>query len=155
MAPAESQPVLPPLGAGVDPVDLEPIPPYVNGVLIGGLFIRGPDGLVVAEIKCNRHEMYVKCPQCKAVRTRNFTRSAQPAKQYQGRPLGYLAAWVLKGSEPQFLDAAEHKHPDSNPTFAERQACRARLAAEPNALVFFNLERKRRRGEGEEPEIFK
>jgi uncharacterized C2H2 Zn-finger protein len=139
----------------LDSVDTDPLPPPVEGALLGRLAVRGLDGEVYAEIKGGRSEMYVRCPRCGVVRTRSFIRSALKVRKFQGRPLGYLAAWVLKGLEDEFASAASHKHSDCFPTYEERLHNRMLLAAEPNADDFFGVERRQRKGEGLEPVGFK
>ena len=66
----------------------------------------------------------------------------------QGRPLGWMAAWLeLHAEHPT---AEEHKL-CCHPTLDQRQSARARLAALPSSVGLLSKERDLREGEGDEP----
>lgn len=88
-------------------------------------------------------------PPCKRDR-----RSTQGTRLAQGRPLGFLVAWL--GSGIDCRDRRKHmskealaiSHADR---LAARVALEARAVAEPDVHALLALEREQRGGEGPEP----
>lgn len=99
-------------------------------------------------------EFYAKCPceghgRCIATRTVKSGR-----RPWQGRPLGFLSAWVSAASS--CADKAAHMA--FVPTYEERRAARRDLHKQEQAGIlarFEVLERERRPGEDSEPECFR
>ena len=87
----------------------------------------------------------VVCPECR--KTRACTRNDRfPA---QGRPPGFLAAWLVQGpAHESRVDHRDHGWP-SRP---DRIAARNRLKALPGAAELFSRVAERRDGEASEPE---
>jgi hypothetical protein len=120
---------------------------------LGLSVFRGAD--VVAEecIKYNpaRDEFYAVCKDLRHGRC-VATRSAHGGRRAaQGRPLGFLAAWVVKGDSCS--DRAQHM--TLQPSQADRLAARSDLAQplqEGLLADFLAKERARREDEAEEPE---
>ena len=96
-----------------------------------------------------RRQFYAVCPwdvahgKCRRSRTADKT-----SKKAQGRPLGYLAAWLMASGEY----ANNQAHGDFKPTHDERRVARATLAGQRHADTFFKFERSPRTSEDEEPE---
>lgn len=85
----------------------------------------------------------------KCVMTRTLMASSTPGRAGQGRPLGFLAAWLAAG-----LDAptkAVH-WAASGVAKSNRQAARSALRAAPGGDALLSLERVRREGEDSEPD---
>lgn len=101
-----------------------------------------------------RQEFYAVCGRgchgklCRKVRTSRGSQDTH--KSAQGRPLGFLAAWLLGGASEAVDTADAHKWGVAC-TREERVAARARLAACPGAEGLMSYERARRDGEPEEP----
>lgn len=122
-----------------------------------GLVVRavsGGAGLAYIKHKPQVDDVFLVCPYhkgCSKTRTLHAPSSSAPAgRRGQGRPLGYLAAWLLQGAG--FTSKGDHFA--SVPSFAERVAARTLLKEEPNWPEFAQLERSRGDGEGSEPENF-
>ena len=114
------------------------------------LYVRGPDGAIVGEIKVKptSNDMFVRCykhRQCFKTKTLN----ASERKLSQGRPAGFLAAWVLEADD--WASASEHNR-FCVPSMAKRSAARRALEQEPNFQDFGSKERPLRPGEGPEPD---
>jgi hypothetical protein len=117
------------------------------------------DGIVEASNDCLKYNVandnfYIKC--CNPAHDRCIlTRSAHGGRRVaQGRPIGALAAWVIKAFE--FDTAASHKR-DCRPSHAERLRARRDLlqgGQEALARLFFEKERPKHDDEGSEPELF-
>jgi hypothetical protein len=73
----------------------------------------------------------------------------------QGRPLGFLAAWLLRGPKCSVKELHSNlKKTLGTRTFQEeRLAARQYLKQFPEFQILFELERPPRDGEGEEPEL--
>ena len=65
----------------------------------------------------------------------------------KGRPLGYLAAWLMVAS-----DQSDHAHYAHEPTLEKRKEAREVLKTLVGAAALMALERPQREGEPEEPE---
>ena len=97
-----------------------------------------------------RQEIYATCGvrghgSCILTRTTKIGR-----KKGQGRPVGFLAAWLQAG--PTF--GSKDAHMKHKPTFPERAAARRSLKTLPGVVDFFNMERLALEGEGSEPDEF-
>ena len=80
-----------------------------------------------------------------------LSRSAEEGrKPSQGRPLGFLVAWLAKGAE--LPDKSSHWNKDHWPSHEERLACRRQLAVVEGGEGLLLSERVQRPDEGEEPE---
>ena len=88
--------------------------------------------------------VYAYCKTCKKRKTR--TVQASGARRTQGRPIGLLVAWLGMRcpGDPVAVFA-------SRPSLEARQVARAALNDDPEAFVFFELERPARDGEESEP----
>ena len=87
------------------------------------------------------------------MRTRSFRRPPPTGKKQlgQGRPLGFLAAWLELGAT---LDADQHNSLQPNGVDIEqRLAARSRLNATPGAIRFQRRERSPGPDEDLEPEV--
>ena len=84
--------------------------------------------------------IYAYCKTSKKRKTR--TAQASGARRAQGRPIGLLVAWL---GMPCPGDPVMHFA--SRPSLEARQAARAALKGDPEAFVFFELERPARDGE--------
>ena len=79
-----------------------------------------------------------------------MTRGPRPG---QGRPLGFLCAWLL--ADLEFAGESEDDHKAFKPSFEQRQLARAELAAMEGSEWLFRLERPRADNEAaDEPELF-
>lgn len=91
------------------------------------------------------------CPvhgfRCRKTRTVNAGN-----RRGQGRPLGYLAAWLMHAR--RFPDQTAHAMRDASFTLAERQEARARLHGTVGTASLFHKERPRAVDEASEPESF-
>lgn len=98
----------------------------------------------------DRQEFYAICPmkEChgKCILTRTAKAGPKPG---QGRPLGFLAAWLRLCSEGQHPTRTQHLK--FRPTYEERLAARRSLADQPAAPFFFEKERAQADDEGLEP----
>ena len=98
--------------------------------------------------KPQAQDVFAKCPihpNCWKTKTlKSSTRNRN-----QGRPLGFLAAWVAQASDYESKD--DHIHL-CRPSFQERKAARQTLKAEANSPMFFGLERAQAAGEDSEPD---
>lgn len=89
--------------------------------------------------------------QCKISRT---VHPGRGANAWQGRPLGFLAAWILEHDKGYYEDA--HKHIfKCKPQFALRCRARALISDDPLYPAFTLWERPPHLGEGDEPRIYK
>ena len=80
-----------------------------------------------------------------------LSRSAEGGrKPSQGRPLGFLVAWLCQGVE--LPDKATHWNREAWPDHDARLACRQGLPLVEGGVDLLLCERERREGEGEEPE---
>lgn len=68
----------------------------------------------------------------------------------QGRPLGYLMAWLAQGDA--HASQRDHMQGGAKISLAERQAGREALRGINGSQFLFDAERPRRQGEGEEPD---
>ena len=89
--------------------------------------------------------------------TRQVTASRVAGREGQGRPLGMLAAWVARGTLPEFDSMELHvgmvKY-GPLPDHEERRLARESLAGLPDLDWFLGMERPRRDDEeDEEPAI--
>lgn len=92
------------------------------------------------------------CAHERCVKVRASRSAAATKRLSQGRPLGYLMAWLRVG--PNFVDSHDHKFEawaTGKPTLAERQAAREALCELPGAEALLARERPRRPGEEDEP----
>ena len=99
-----------------------------------------------------RHSYFTaRCEQpghFRCVLTRSSEEGRRPA---QGRPLGLLTSWLHVGVG--LASKEEHWAADHWPTLAQRQEHRELLATYAGGAELLNLERDRRAGEGEEPDL--
>ncbi len=88
--------------------------------------------------------------------TRTGKVSKSLTKEHQGRPVGFLAAWLLKGSECVSLE--EHRGELTPLTLVfsqyERLEAREYLMTLPNGDTLVSFERPLRDGEPSEPLLF-
>lgn len=116
--------------------------PIAGGNLVGAIRIT--------EIG-DRRELYATCPcsakhgVCIKTRTANAGR-----RKGQGRPLGYLGAWLQAAARGDMATKADHMK--FMPSLAERRMARAAIARLPEAQRFFDFERSRGEDEASEPE---
>jgi hypothetical protein len=82
----------------------------------------------------------------------NRARTSRPGRaRHQGRPLGFLMAWLVHAVE--FVESYEHK--PFKPSFAQRRAARTALRLIPGSLALFHHERGKRDDEVDsEPDNF-
>lgn len=132
VAEALAPPLAPPLGGPRSSASAE----YVDG------------GHRLAFYDRNR-DFYATCgvhgARCRKTKTSNAS-LRNPA---QGRPCGFLRAWLLRAGD--FSTADEHKWM-CHPSFEERQSARQSLLNDPAAAALLSHERQQRSGEGPEPE---
>ena len=84
--------------------------------------------------------------------TRSTAASGARTRAAQGRPLGFLLAWLRCGCRADFVEASHHKTMRPWPSYDDRSRAREEFAAEPDAALWFAVERDRRDDEAEEPE---
>lgn len=108
----------------------------------------GDDILQVIKHKPTSQDVFVKCPYHEGCSKTKSLKSNQ-RNATQGRPLGYLAAWCLAGTD--FENKTDHQTM-CFPSKPSREEARRLLRLEHNADQFFNLERAKHEGEGSEPE---
>ena len=79
--------------------------------------------------------------------------SGVPGKEYVGRPLGTMLAWLKCGCDNSVADWAEHMNIFLLPTFShvERSRLRRELEAMPGGPTLLGQERRLRPGEPPEP----
>ena len=101
----------------------------------------------------DRREMYAVCP-CKGTHGACIkTRTCNPGRRRgQGRPLGYLAAWLRESTHADLATKADHMA--FTPSVAQRRAARASLVGADDVLRYTAFERPREAGEGSEPDEF-
>ena len=116
-----------------------------------GLAVKDAAGEVLTYIehKPQANDFFVKCPK-HAMCTKTRSLNTNCRNRYQGRCLGYLAAWAIQADE--FPNKAEHISAACVPSLESRREARNRLKEEPNSEEFFGLERVKREGEDSEPE---
>ena len=85
----------------------------------------------------------------RCVMTRTSSAGRRPG---QGRPLGFLTAWLAAAATHHSKE--EHFLKDHYPTLAERQAARASLRDRDGGADLLEQERPLRAGEEKEPEVF-
>lgn len=102
-------------------------------------FYRGGDFYAICS-ECDHGK------RCRKVRTAKYSKT----KRGQGRPLGYLCAWLARGDEHSC--AIEHKLLVGKIPYADREYFRALLHSVPGAQELFEYERKKLDDEFEEPE---
>jgi hypothetical protein len=127
-----------------------------RGSLAGVLTVRNASGTAVGFVKFNRHEFYAKCPKCGAVKTKTSRGAVHGNKPWQGRPIAFLASWLLMMYEADHSNAW-HKAKERVPTFEKRREQRTKLQHERGkSHPMFTLERPQNidRGEGSEPEHY-
>ena len=117
-----------------------------------------PGGKVV----CYGDRMVAECcnpRHGRCVATRTLKGSDNPERSGQGRPAGYLIAWLRKGSEDRIGTKKAHFDDLNAPTKAERQAARDWLkakvaeAGDADAAGILRAEREKRGGEDSEPDV--
>lgn len=91
---------------------------------------------------CSQHG----CQNVSCRKTQTYNSSSK--KPHQGRPVGFLVAWL--NAAPQF--ASKDDHLFHTPAFEARSRARAELKATGLNGELFALERARRDGEEDEPE---
>lgn len=84
----------------------------------------------------------------------NRTVKAHATKPWQGRPLGFLVAWLRKARLDTCDDRASHKDHLSLLSLQERQVARTWLINSANFNALLDFERPRFPGEAEEPEVY-
>ena len=96
-----------------------------------------------------RNKSHGRCVMTKTMRGRADKTNAR--LRGQGRPVGYLAAWLAKGAE--YVSKAQHWAVENQPTFAERRAARDLVKADEavDARQLFAGESSASEG-GSEPE---
>ena len=106
-----------------------------------GIRFSEPDGKFYATCLDRRHNVGMKCV---------LTRTCRPGpKKAQGRPLGFLAAWLLSHE----ASATQHDHVfNCRPSRERRRQARRDLSRSPNLPAFLIKERPKRDGEESEPE---
>jgi hypothetical protein len=93
--------------------------------------------------------LHGKKPKCCRTRTAN----ASDRGGAQGRPLGFLCAYLMHHGGPDVEAPADHYELASGISFEERVAARCALNALPGAGFLLDKERHQRPGEGPEPEL--
>ncbi|CAE7487841.1 unnamed protein product [Symbiodinium sp. KB8] len=116
-----------------------------DGVVLGTIAWNPRSESFLARCNFENHE------GCRRVRTcKPSTRSGQAG---QGRPLGFLSAWLRDGAH--FTDSHSHIHESRRPNrLRHRSDARAFFKTLPGAAAFLARERPRRPGEDSEPEEF-
>ena len=101
------------------------------------------------KFKPQNKDLFCKCSvhfDCSKTRTTNPAKDGR-TKTGQGRPLGFLSAWVcMAGSF-----STKQEHQGFKPSYDQRLEARLRLEGQGNFQHFANLERKRKENEGIEP----
>ena len=111
---------------------------------------KKPGRIYITELG-DRKELYAVCPCKDKHGLCRATRTVHPGKRKrQGRPLGFLAAW-LKGGTLDGMDIKEI-HRWYSPALALRKAARDELKDLPGFAAFAEFEREQRPGEASEPE---
>lgn len=95
---------------------------------------------------CDKHG---RQPKCCRTRTANGAANGRGA---QGRPLGFLLAYLEHHGGPEVATPEAHYKVAQSLTLAQRAAARAAFAAVPGSAAFLAQERPQREGEGAEPE---
>ena len=72
----------------------------------------------------------------------------------QGRPLGFLIAWLRRAADIGYASRDEHYVARFDVTRAERESARAWAATRPEFAFFLAQERPPHPGEGDEPADF-
>ena len=85
-------------------------------------------------------------------RHRTSKPSTSTTRAHQGRPLGFLGAWLRKGVK--WKSKRKHFKVSHNPSVEHRRVARAKLRASLGSDAFFAFEREKRSGEPSEPEGF-
>lgn len=93
-----------------------------------------------------RNPLHGKC-----VLTRQSTAAKAKGRLAAGRPLGYLAAWLLMGSHADIDTKLKHWNKDSQPSYDDRDKARRELGKSSNGRGLLAQERDRRAGEPAEP----
>ena len=99
----------------------------------------------------DRRQIYACCPNPahgSCIKTKTCLRGSRPG---QGRPLGYLGAWILAGMN--FENKRDHMK--YQPSLEERRAARRTLAVVPMSDEPFDFEAALEEGEASEPEVFR
>ena len=115
--------------------------------------MRANDGAILGELKIKpgTNDVFATCfcanhwPKCVKTKTLN----SSDRRPHQGRPVGFLAAWIRDG---QSCDTASSHNRACIPSLASRRAARQIVTAELNFQDFASKERAVRDGEGSEPE---
>jgi hypothetical protein len=118
-----------------------------NGDIVGYIRWSGFGDSFYIPCKVESHNRHKQCSV-----SRKYTPFPTPSRrQWQGRPLGFLAAWMIKAdmytSQPMHVSLCK-------PSYEERCNARAALMLEPAAQEFLNLERPKHGGEGDEPLVY-
>ena len=138
----------------------EPVLPRVRHEEEFVVDVRG-DGLCLLKYDTKLHILAARCRfpahgnNCRANRTAN----GNDLVQQQGRPLGFLLAWMLNAhrypDQKQHSTASTDKLRGSKPHFSHDERKRLRewfVATYPvNAAALAKIERKVRKGESQEP----
>ena len=98
--------------------------------------------------ECHNHQG-PGLPKCKRTRQANASAKAGSA---QGRPLGFLAYFLLNCGGPEIKVPEDHYRFAAKYTKAQRQIGRATLKKAPGSAFFFSKERAKRLGEESEPD---
>ena len=133
-------------GDGDDP----PWPAYLDirvalpGGTITWYYVGSRSGDLVAACTQAHHKCAAGC-------RKHRVRHGNGRRAEQGRPLGYLAAWLHRGLSEDCLTGALHKV--EVPSLAERRLARAALRATREGRALLAKERPTREDEESEPEI--
>ena len=108
------------------------------------------DGKLTLTESFGRKEVYATC-RAPGHGSCIKTKTAKPGPKIgQGRPLGYLAAWLKAG--PSFV-GSKADHMKYIPSFDERRAARRGVAHIPGVRTLFEAERVPEGDEGSEPDV--
>ena len=108
------------------------------------------DGMLIYTAHLGRKELYAVCG-CKRHGSCVNTKTCNAgAKKGQGRPIGYLVAWLQAGCRHEGKD----QHMPHEVTHEDRVRARHFFYTLPGSIDFLNTERLPYDGEGSEPEVF-
>ena len=140
--PSEESPIAP-VAVDIVPPPLDPLVRDRSNVRLAvpGGFIAYYDGRKDFYANCKRHVC-----DCRKVRTS----TGKEAKPQQGRPLGFLMAWLQMKSKN---NATHSSILDETIDWEIRSNARIELAKIPGSEHLFNAERSKRPGEWDEPEF--
>lgn len=114
-------------------------------------FYAGAKDFMTAECNNRRHGRCIKTKTCEPPTVRQAAR-----RPGQGRPLGYLAAWLKQGLRD--TPRAAHWDPEQDPTWEERNAARDEVInlqeeGSVDAALMLNGEAESPAGDGAEPAV--